>query len=366
MNSIMKKIPITEYTSSSILKNYTKPTIAITHNDLKVTPLRLAIATAKCNFTRTSSWIDESFEAFSTFLRLNRMVANTTNNTFLLKELYIKNLRDFSRTNRIGELAQGINFLLAQEFLKIPTPVDFAGYCNSIHNVEAIGKTPDFIGCTNQSHYELIESKGSLLISKPDIKGRLREALKQCDAGEMFLNGIGLPNAQRKYGALAVFDYWNPNNTNNNSSLYFCDPENIDASNEFKALPLLTFYYKRLFEGFFVKLEFGNISSNRILFDDLERISHNGINFVIFNSNVENILFEENFWGVDGLPEFLRFGISENVLKSIESGNLNSYFSSINDIYEAFINQPAPTSENAAKQSEYEVYADGTLFDLLW
>lgn len=366
MKPKIKQIPLTEYSSSSITTKYKTPISINNHTDINISPLRLVIATAKCCFTRTSSWVDESFEAISTFLRLNRMVANTTNNSFLLKEQYIKNLRDFSRTSRVGELAQGINFLLAQEVLKIPTPVDFFGYCKQIHNVEPTDKTPDFIGCTDSSHYDLIESKGSLSNSNPDIKGRLRDALEQCDAGEKFLNGIGLPNAQRKFGALAIFDFLDPNKPNNNSSLYFCDPADHHISKEFEALPLLTFYYKRLFEGFLVKSEFGSISSNKLIFDDLERISHNGINFVIFNSNVENILFKDNFVGIDDLPEYIRFGISENILKSIESGDLKRYFSAINDIYDTFIYPQAPTSENVAEQSEYEVYADGTIFDLLW
>ena len=363
---MIKKIPITEYSSPSITTKYKTPISINNYADLEISPLRLVIATAKCSFTRTSSWIDESFEAISTFLRLNRMIADSTNNSFLLKEQYINNLRDFSRTSRVGELAQGLNFLLTQEVLKMPTPVDFFGYCKQTHNVEPTGKTPDFIACTNPTHYNLIESKGSLSDSKPDIKGRLRDALKQCDAGEKFLKGIGLPNAQRKFGALAIFDFLDPNKPDNNSSLYFCDPADDNISKEFKALPLLTFYYKRLFEGFLVKSEFGSISSNQFLFDDLERISHNGISFVIFNSNIENILFEDYFGGIDDLPEYIRFGISENILKSIERGDLNKYFSAINDIYGTFINPLVPTSDNIAEQSEYEVCADGTIFDLLW
>lgn len=366
MKALIKKIPITEYSSSSITTKYETPKPINNYADIKISPLRLVIATAKCSFTRTSSWIDESFEAISTFLRLNRMVADSTNNSFLLKKQYINNLRDFSRTSRVGELAQGINFLLTQEVLKIPTPVDFFGYCKQIHKVEPTGKTPDFIGCTNSSHYNLIESKGSLSDSKPDIKGRLRDALKQCDSGEKFLTGIGLPNAQRKFSALAIFDFLDPNKPHNNSSLYFCDPADHNISKEFEALPLITFYYKRLFEGFLVKSAFGSISSNKILFDDLTKISHNGITFVIFNSNVENILFEVSSGSIDDMPKHIQFGISENILKSIENKDLDSYFSGINYIYEAFIKPQAPSSENVAKQSEYEVYADGTIFDLLW
>ena len=366
---MIKKIPITEYSSTSITTKYKNPISINNYADLKISPLRLAIATAKCNFTRTATWIDGSFEAMSTFLRLNRMVADSTGHSFLLKEQYVNNLRDFSRTSRLGELAQGINFLLVQEVLKIPTPVDFFGYCKQIHNVEPTGKTPDFIGCTNPSHYNLIESKGSLLSSDPDIKGRLRDAINQCDAGEKFLNGIDLPNAQRKFGALAIFDFLDPKKSNNNSSIYFCDPADDNITKEFEALPLLTFYYKRLFEGFLVKAEFGKISTGQIIFKDLERIRHNGISFVIFNSRVENVLYEEYIGGLNNMPEYVRFGISENIFESIERGDLIRYFSAINDIYDAFINPSAPKSENIAERDEYngyEVYSDGTIFELVW
>ena len=362
---MIKRIPITEYSSSSVSTKYITLESINNYTDLKISPLRLVIATAKCSFTKTPSWIDGSFEAISTFLRLNRMVADSSGHSFLLKKQYINNLRDFSRTSRLGELAQGINFLLAQEVLKIPTPVDFFGYCKQIHNVEPTGKTPDFIGCTNPSHYILIESKGSLADSKPNIKGRLRDAIKQCDAGEMFLNGIGLPNAERKFGAVAIFGFLDPYKSDNNSSICFCDPSDDNMSKEFEVLPFLTFYYQRLFEGFLVNSEFGSISSNQFFYD-LKRVRHKGVSFVIFNSNDENILVEESFLGIGDLPEYIQFGISENILKSIERGDLEGYFSAISDIYESFINSPDPTSENAGEHSEYEVYADGTIFDLIW
>src|SRR5205823_1097814 len=101
-----RDIDITEYTNASITTTSARPTAIGTHTPLNFTGWKLAMAVSRtiCNthLGHAEYWLD----AFSSLLSLSPLVHSHVNNV-RIDSGRIQRLRDFSRTNRVGELSQG-------------------------------------------------------------------------------------------------------------------------------------------------------------------------------------------------------------------------------------------------------------------
>lgn len=108
---------------------------------------------------------------------------DVTQTNLLLSESRYKRLRDFSKSTRIGEMAQGINALFVERRLGFPYIIDFDLAKNhrlSTLNIQTSGKTPDFVVLdTSLTRIGLFESKGNM---NGNVAKDLRNAMEQINS----------------------------------------------------------------------------------------------------------------------------------------------------------------------------------------
>lgn len=110
---------------------------------------------------------------------------DSTHTNFLLSESRYKRLRDFSKSTRIGEMAQGINTLFVGRKLSFPYIIDFdlaKEKTQTTLNIQTRGKTPDFVFLDkSSSKIGLFESKGTMNGRVSGKTGYLSAAMEQID-----------------------------------------------------------------------------------------------------------------------------------------------------------------------------------------
>ena len=145
--------------------------------------LRLSYAIARTLCSHHPDKQEYYLDTMASYLGLLNIVLHPTpDNEFLLIKDRVKRLRDFSRTSRIGELAQGINYLFTQERLGYPFIVDYHFFCDRI-GVDTSGQTPDFVVLSPDARIlGLMESKGEGPLTRFSVKGKLKSAIKQLRA----------------------------------------------------------------------------------------------------------------------------------------------------------------------------------------
>lgn len=91
---------------------------------------------------------------------------DTTQTNLLLSESRYRRLRDFSKSTRIGEMAQGINTSFVSNRLHFPYIIDFDLAKNktlATLNIKTNGKSPDFVVLNSaMTKIGLFESKGNM------------------------------------------------------------------------------------------------------------------------------------------------------------------------------------------------------------
>lgn len=150
-------------------------------------------------------------------------------------------IRDFSKSNRIGEYGQAICLVFIQDTLGYPIVYDFDAFCDvsKIARLPKNAKKPDFVGVSG-TQVALVESKASL--GSNSIKTELREGLLQCDAGHAHLANMGGPIPASGYCALTSFqlEYAMPD-----TALHFADPSYDGVLSDSAWKNLADIYYRR-------------------------------------------------------------------------------------------------------------------------
>ncbi|MEN7547802.1 hypothetical protein AAG747_07775 [Rapidithrix thailandica] len=168
---------------------------------------------------------------------------------FALISSGIEPVRDFSKTSGIGQIAQGVNFLFAQEILKFPIVVDFESFIkNKNSHAEITGPRPDFIlhkDNTVENNIALLESKGQYnppLTSSTKIV--LKKALKQCENGRLIIsNNLPMYNISKTFGTAVIF--YNEQSSES-SKIQYVDPE-YPNENSTNNLDLIRYHYASWF-----------------------------------------------------------------------------------------------------------------------
>ncbi|WP_143785667.1 hypothetical protein [Ohtaekwangia koreensis] len=201
---------------------------------------------AKTTVSRDISDISLLFDALGNFFQLGFLVYSN-NDVFTLNKRHFSNLRDFTRTSRTGEVAQGITYLLAQEYLRFNSVVDFEGYINSRGGIiPAKSSTPDFIMQNHNLNFNvgLIESKGSYPEKSDPVKSSLKKALKQCHSGQNLLTNFDPRyTITNKYGVHIKFE----DELSSQSSVgYLADPQSLPVRDE-RNLSIIRYHYASWF-----------------------------------------------------------------------------------------------------------------------
>lgn len=211
---------------SSVFSNSGKwdirKTAAANKGVFRLSYFQLALCTAKSVISRGHKF-SPKVAAFA------RSYLNTI--PFLLDEkggfLAINNdnqifLRDFSKSARHGEIAQGINYLFAKKHFGAYAVYDFHFYAQNRKNIakRCTGRTPDYILCYPGGTIGILESKGTIAANPTKY---LVSAHEQCENGKDYLkkNGVGVCNAY----ASAVSFATSPSEMKRNTCIYIADPE---------------------------------------------------------------------------------------------------------------------------------------------
>ncbi|WP_246943447.1 hypothetical protein [Bacillus pinisoli] len=119
--------------------------------------------------------------------------------------------RDFSRSSRIGELAQGVSYLFALNYLKFPCLIDFKDYTRIelLPEPNLNESTPDFVMYDpSGGDIFLLEIKGRWPneVDLVELKKKFKKALEQCVSGNNYFISRGLTNPVRgTYGIIVDF-----------------------------------------------------------------------------------------------------------------------------------------------------------------
>lgn len=231
------ELGLAEYESSSITtpnghaKKVQKGGLLPVSGKMRFSLFRLAVALAKTVLTRDPVDEDLIKEVRAALYMLDSLLDMTVVDLRLAHRFRHK-FRDFSKSSRMGELAQAASFVFAQEVLGHPLVLDFHGYLQSqkIPEVSPKVRTPDFALLFHSGSHRptLLESKGTSPLGKTEaVKSDLKDGLDQCYAGESHIIAHAKPfyRAKSSFGTVLVAaeikDAWP-------SFFAFCDPEKDD------------------------------------------------------------------------------------------------------------------------------------------
>lgn len=170
-------LEVYQYLPRSFYKN-----TRITENIFTLDIVDLAYSTARtlCSYHLTEKEL--YFDVLASMLSHLNFV-DSSNSNFLLSECRYKRLRDFSKSTRIGEMAQGINYLFVAKRLNFPYIIDFdlaKEKTQGTLNIRTNGKTPDFVVLdSSMIRIGLFESKGTMSGVVSGTSGYLSKGLKQ-------------------------------------------------------------------------------------------------------------------------------------------------------------------------------------------
>lgn len=170
------KFKVFKYTHPFVLKN------KVVENDFDTNQLKIAYATARtlCSFHLDNKEL--YFDLIASLLSHFNFITKDKQDYLQIFESRYVRLRDFSKTTRIGELAQGVNYLFTQERLDYPYVVDFHLFHQQVYGTPYSERSsPDFFVLKEDfSEIGLMESKGEGA-KRNSISGKLHSALKQLE-----------------------------------------------------------------------------------------------------------------------------------------------------------------------------------------
>lgn len=285
-----RTINVEEYTHNSVTTSHVRLASAGTHGDFHFNGWRLAQGVAMTLSSRHLNQPEYWFDHISSLLGLSNLIHSHLPNV-RIKSSRISSLRDFSRTNKIGEVSQGLVYLYMQN-TGFPYINDFHFFCdNSQIAIPYKASTPDFV-CQDKSLTNqicLVESKGKETISTGSIKAKLAKAINQCISGENIINTSGKYNVIKSFGFCSE---WSAENNLNDSVFHFVDPEKEIRQQGTNSAPM-RFHYA---SWFYLIGDFENakrlVNGEKIIFDE--------------NNFREIFIKDEKYWVLRRLPQLFR------------------------------------------------------------
>ncbi|PYG86766.1 hypothetical protein LY28_02792 [Ruminiclostridium sufflavum DSM 19573] len=353
-----KEINIIEYTCTSARKTRARlkiDTSSTVSKKIELTPLRLAVAMARTILSAKPNDIEYLFQGISAYFNIQILIDSSKKN-LRIKNESIEKYRDFSLSSRIGELAQGINYLFAQEILKYPIVLDFQNYIKTFKpSVSYCGESPDFIICGKESNkIAILESKGSCP-SKINfkLKSTIKYGLEQCKSAENFIKKHTFPVSVQNSYASGV--WFSSSSKSWESAIHFSDPSNDNEIDTLDYHKMLRIHYSTWFTMLgYIKLANELLSDSTIeIVEPYKSEIYEGNTYILFESNS---LFYPVF-KPDGVAKsnFLEknviFGLAERVLKLIQSPHSQN---SLNE-------DTSPIFFEPISNDDVELFADGTI-----
>lgn len=320
---------------------------------LQFSAIRVSVALARTILSINPRKIDLAFQSMSSIISLKTVIGNTSKLT-LVDNIEMR-LRDFSLTTRVGELAQAISYMFAQDILRMPIVVDFEGYLHCQGYPIKVNKdsSPDFVLCDSlkSTQINLLESKGSMKnqVSK-GLKTTLREALEQCDSGGRILSGSPIGSAvKNSYGTVVLFP--EESETTWEACVHFADPEIKNDTKIKDPLALIKYHYSTWFMLIGLTDEAIGLAGGGNLEMDLpqEEIIVNEKRYLIIGEShvLFPNLFNENFFIEIG-EDIRKYGIAREIFHLLTTGDIEAFDE------EQLISTPI-------SNGGMEVFSDGTI-----
>lgn len=332
-----KELQVVEYDCTSVRTGRRMKKVGA-NQKLSVSPIRLSVALARTILSTNPSNTELFLQILSSFFEIQSLIETHNKKLCLTKNTRSK-YRDFSLTGRVGELAQAINFLFAQDILKYPLVVDYEGYLiNSLNITPVHGSTPDFILSNLKSkNMTLFESKGSHPKGYNDkLKTTLKKGLDQCELAKQFLVNNKIFNVQNTYASGVWFA---TPNSNWDSHISYSDPTWEQEKIDFDYKSIFRYHYASWFSMIGLFSYSLDLISNRpidVNVEELQTYNYNGEKFVLFNPNYSELIIDFLYPFIYYIDPFglIKFGLSERVLKklvSVDEEELDIRFESVSE-----------------------------------
>ena len=330
-----KNIDVTEYSNASVTTRRARLLEINNHTPLTFKSWQLSIAMARTLCNKHIGAPELYIDTIQAFFSLPFLI-NSVNNNLRLNSNRLNRLRDFSRTNKIGELAQAITWIYLEEESNFPYIVDFELFCNNNGIIiPQNSSTPDFIAQDKAltNNICIAESKGKLINSTSMLKSKLKDGLNQCDIGELLVNTVGTFNVVKK---LCFCSEFSSEIDSINSKLHFVDPDkpNIEINYNdyiFRAHYANWFYFIGEFTNADKLLKGELIEFNEKVFTKKEI---NGEVYWVTNlfekilqtiDNIESRTYTQILFLNYFLDEKVNIGIADKVVKSLNSKNTTPF-----------------------------------------
>ncbi|WP_413378383.1 hypothetical protein [Alkalihalobacillus sp. 1P02AB] len=311
---------------------------------------KLATGIGRTIISQNINCSNQRYITLSALYLLKALVLDSNTKLLLMDEAK-QYLRDFSLTGRIGEIAQGINYIFFQERLNYIEIIDYYEFIKNHTNAKPKG-SPDFIMMTSLGQYVILESKGSWINhQRTNLKSTIKKGLEQCQKGNMWLEDkLKFLMVSKVYTSVVRLK----DDINKQSELIYVDPKYNDKVNKKPEITLLhysTWFYFIGLNTIAVNLkELKWLNSNDIKNIKLTQEQINGIEFVLFDktstvSNYLNCLFACESKRIN-----IQFGLSKNIWDFLFNGK---GFED-NERKELFNLKPF-------SGKEYELFRDGTI-----
>lgn len=358
-----KEIEVKEYTNASFATPYKPTEDANAHLPFTFNGARLSIAIARTlashHPTVSEFWLDVFMSAIGI-----RNIVSRDPIEFKLIEDRLDRIRDFTKTTRIGEMAQGIAYLFSQDRLGYPLVGDFKHFFNSRGvAISAIETTPDFVlqKSSINTNISLLESKGTVINSATNIKSSLRKGLSQCRNGNNIATAAGFV-VDNKYATCVEFSVDTEVET---SKLHYVDPSENTIQSEYNDSLLRFhfaswFYLIRDFESVNQLIEGKSIKDKSRYF---EKFVHNGEEYLILTKHYFTRFIER--LEADAVRDeyfYLRFAFNYVYLNKMKIGISSRIYNHLIG-KERLTEFPFFKIENDDNNS-INVFADGTFFSI--
>lgn len=226
MDNWKRKVEYSQY-DSDVFSNTKKWNVTkeqpIKTGEINLSFWQLFVCTAKSILTRSHKFSPETAAFARSYMETIPFLLNEKDGFLAFDNNNRDVLRDFSKSTRIGEIAQGINYYFAKNYLRAYAVYDFKYYSKEYKKISPCckGRTPDYVLCYPNNTIGIIESKGTM---RADPTQYLITGFEQCKNGEAYLNSHGIC-VHNSYVSAVSFAT-SGNRYGRHTHIYLADPEN--------------------------------------------------------------------------------------------------------------------------------------------
>ncbi len=219
INNWTRKIQIAEYPSSIITsknKDIRKESPKY-EKDIYITFFQLLISIAKSVLTRADVYTPITSAFARSYVTTIPFMLDDKDGYLAINYNNKDILRDFSKSTRHGEIAQGINYYLAKDIIGAYAIYDFKDYVNRVLGKKEkwVGRIPDYILCYPDGSVGILESKG-IVCADPTFY--IKSANEQCENGKRYVA------AKNSYSSVVSFSSTSKRNKRY-TKIHFGDPQ---------------------------------------------------------------------------------------------------------------------------------------------